>query len=291
MYSQIDANKKKTWLIMSLFLVVMGGLGWLAAMAYDDMGVFLVVMGVSLVYGLVQYFVAGRVALSMSGAREITQRDNPRFYNIVENLTIATGLPMPKVYIIDDPAPNAFATGRNPNVASVAATTGLIELMDDRELTGVMAHELAHVGNFDIQLSLVAFACTVMISFLADMLLRINFRSKRSRDDDSSVFLILMLIAAVLAPFAAAVIRLAVSRNREYLADSTAALTTRDPEALASALAKLKVAGRPLRKSSASMDNMYITSSLKKGFFSNLMSTHPPIEERIDRLAKMANQF
>lgn len=291
MYSQIDANKKKTWLIMSLFLVVMGGLGWLAAMAYDDMGVFLVVMGVSLVYGLVQYFVAGRVALSMSGAREITQRDNPRFYNIVENLTIATGLPMPKVYIIDDPAPNAFATGRNPNVASVAATTGLIELMDDRELTGVMAHELAHVGNFDIQLSLVAFACTVMISFLADMLLRINFRSKRSRDDDSSIFLILMLIAAVLAPFAAAVIRLAVSRNREYLADSTAALTTRDPEALASALAKLKVAGRPLRKSSASMDNMYITSSLKKGFFSNLMSTHPPIEERIDRLAKMANQF
>lgn len=287
MYKQIDSNKRKTWLVMAMFFVIIAIIAGLVRLATGDDQAMIIILVVSGLYALIQYFFAGRMAIMMSGARQIEKSDHPRLYNIVENLSITTGLPMPKVYIIDDPSPNAFATGRDPNHAMVAATTGLIDIMTDRELTGVMAHEMAHVGNYDIRVSLVAFALTVMISAMADIILRIGFRggSRDDRDSGGSALAgIFMILAAVLAPLVATLIQLAVSRKREYLADATSALTTRDAEGLATALEKLRDHPVRLKRANPSMANMYINNPLKKGFFSSLMSTHPPIDDRIARL-------
>lgn len=290
MYSQIESNKRKTWLVMAGFLVILAIIGWLIAAATGEESAAWIVLGVGLIYAVVQYFFASRMAVFMSGAREISKSECPRLYNAVENLSITTGLPMPKVYLIDDSSPNAFATGRDPDHAIVAATRGLVDMMTDRELVGVMAHEMAHVGNYDIRVSLIAFALTAAISAISDLILRTGFRSS-SDDDDSRAASVLLIIAAVIAPLVATLIQLAVSRRREYLADATASLTTRDPEGLASALEKLRQDNQPLKRVNSSMANMYIKNPLKKGFFSNLLSTHPPIEDRIAQLRGMENQF
>lgn len=290
MYSQIDSNKRKTWLVMAMFFVIIAVIAGLVRVATGEDGPVFWILGISLVYALIQYFFASKMAIMMSGARPIEKHDNPKFYNTVENLCITTGLPMPKVYVIDDPSPNAFATGRDPEHAAVAATTGLINMMTDRELTGVMAHEMAHVGNYDIRVSLIAFALTVMISFMADIILRVGFRV--GDDDDAAPFaMALVAIAAVLAPFAATLIQLSISRKREYLADATAALTTRDPESLASALQKLQEDKTKLKHFSSSMSNMYINNPTRKGLIAKMFSTHPPIEERIRILRGMTNKF
>lgn len=292
MYSQIDKNKRKTWLVMASFFALIVLIAGLVYLFFDDAAAAVLIVGVSAIYALVQYFLASKMALSMSGARQADRNTAPRLYHVVETLSMATGLPMPKIYIIDDPAPNAFATGRDPQHAAVAATTGLIDLMDEKELTGVMAHEMAHVGNFDIRVSLVAFALTVMITFMADIILRIGFRSNDDRDSSGSAIAgVLLIVAAVLAPIAATLIQLAVSRKREYLADATASLTTRDPEALASALEKLSKDNKKLNHASPSMANMYIKNPVKKGFLSKMFSTHPPIEERIKILRDMKGKF
>ena len=283
MYSQIASNKRKTWAVMAMFFVIIAILGWLYGQYMGDVNFAYVALIVAAIYATVQYFIAGKLALSVSGAKQIDRADNPRFYSIIENLTITTGLPMPKVYVIDDSAPNAFATGRNPQTASVAATSGLINMMTDRELTGVMAHEMSHVGNFDIKVSLVAFGLTSAISFLADMMIRSSFYGRNSRDRNNNAS-ILLIIGAILAPIAAILIQLAVSRQREYLADATASLTTRDPDGLANALEKLAEDQQVLKHSNSSMANMYIKNPLKIGFLSNLMSTHPSLESRIKRL-------
>lgn len=285
MYKQIDSNKRKTWLVMAMFFVIIAIIACLVRLATGDDQAMIIILVVSGLYALIQYFFAGRMAIAMSGARQIEKSDNPRLYNIVENLSITTGLPMPKVYIIDDPAPNAFATGRDPHHAVVAATTGLIDIMTDRELAGVMAHEMAHVGNYDIRVSLVAFALTVMISTMANIILRVGFRGSSDREEGGSALAgIFVVVAAVLAPLAATLIQLAISRKREYLADATSALTTRDAEGLATALEKLRDNPAKLKRANPSMANMYINNPLKKGFFSSLMSTHPPIDDRIARL-------
>lgn len=286
MYGQIDSNKRKTWFVMGLFIVLIASIAGIVYLSTDDSQMTIGILFVSAVYAIIQYFMASQMALKISGAQPISKADNPRIYNIVENLTITTGLPMPAVYIIDDPAPNAFATGKDPLHASVAVTTGLMNTLTDRELTGVMAHEMAHVGNYDIRVSLIAFAFTVMISTMVNIILRSGLRG-RSRDRDngaSSISGILLLFSLVLTPLLATFIQLAVSRNREFLADATGSLTTRDPEGLASALEKLRDNPNKLRNANPSMANMYINAPIGRDFLSSLVNTHPPIDERIARL-------
>lgn len=227
----------------------------------------------------------------MSGAQRITEADNPRLYRIVENLSITTGTPMPEVYIVHDPAPNAFATGRNPENAMVAATTGLLDIMTDSELEGVMAHELGHVRNYDIRVSMIVYGLVVAIGMLADMFMRMAFFARGNNNNSNPVMLVFGLVAMLVAPLIASVVQLAVSRQREYLADATGALTTRHPEALASALHKLSEYGRPLQRQQSSMAHLWIADPLKPGIMDRLFATHPPIPDRIRRLLDMGGKF
>lgn len=273
-----------------LFFVVFTSLfAWLFAANLGDQAITPYVLIGICTYVVISYYTGSRMALAVNSAKEITEKDNPRLWRIVENLAITDGLPMPKVYVIDDPAPNAFATGRDPNHASVAATTGILSLMTDDELTGVMAHELGHVKNYDIRVSMIAFALVAVISLLADIMLRMVWFRDGDRDNDSGngMFLLLGIVAAIIAPLIATLIQLAISRKREYLADATGALTTRYPEALASALEKIGTYGRPMSKQNASTAHLFFANPLKKGTLSGLFSTHPPIEERVARLRKM----
>ncbi|QIZ99272.1 M48 family metalloprotease [Leifsonia sp. PS1209] len=300
MYRAIARNKRNTVFTILLFLIIIGGLGWLASFIYQSYTILWVVVIGAVLYAVVQYFLASSQALSMSGAIPITKADNPRLWNIVENLSITTGTPMPAVYVVNDPAPNAFATGRDPEHASVAATTGLLDIMTDAELEGVMAHELGHVRNYDIRLSMIVFGLTVAIGFIADIFLRMaffggmgnrNINNNGGGGGGNPVILVFGLIAAIIAPLVATLVQLAVSRQREYLADATGAMTTRHPDALASALLKLEAYGRPMQKQNSSMAHLWIANPLKPSLMSRLFSTHPPIPERVDRLEKMGSTF
>lgn len=292
MYSAIRANKRNTVIIMMVFLLLIGGLGALAGYLYDDYFITGTVLFIAIIYALIEYFAASRMAISMAGGREIKKQDNPTLWNVVENLAIANGQPMPRVFIIDDPSPNAFATGRNPQHSYVAATTGLLQLMDKRELTGVMAHEMSHVKNYDIRVSMIVFGLVSAVAFISDFFMRMAWFGGDSDDDDnSSVMLIFGLVAAILAPIVAGLVQLAVSRQREYLADSSAALLTRDPEGLAMALRKLQANSRPMRRQNTAMAHLYINNPLRSGFFSRIFSTHPPIEDRIARLQKIGGEM
>ena len=292
MYSAIRANKRNTVIIMMVFLLLIGGLGALAGYLYDDYFVAGIVLFIAIIYALIEYFAASRMAMSMAGGREIKKQDNPTLWNVVENLAIANGQPMPRVFIIDDPSPNAFATGRNPQHSYVAATTGLLQLMDKRELTGVMAHEMSHVKNYDIRVSMIVFGLVSAVAFISDFFMRMAWFGGDSDDDDNgSAMLIFGLVAAILAPIVAGLVQLAVSRQREYLADSSAALLTRDPEGLAMALRKLQANSRPMRRQNTAMAHLYINNPLRSGFFSRIFSTHPPIEDRIARLQKIGGEM
>lgn len=294
MYSAIAKNKRNTVFIMVFFLIIIGGLGWLAGYIYNDPTITVMTIIIATAYALFQYYLAGSQALSMSGAIEIQKADNPRLFRIVENLCIATGTPMPKIYIINDQAPNAFATGRDPQHAAVAATSGLLDLMDDAELEGVMAHELGHVRNYDIRVSMIVFGLVVAVGFLSDILLRMSFFAPR-RDSNNGggnpVMMVLGLVAIIIAPLVATMVQLAISRQREYLADATSALTTRHPEALARALEKLGAYGRPLQKQSSSMAHMWIADPVKPGIVDKMFATHPPLQDRIERLHEMGGKF
>lgn len=290
MYNQIAANKRKTVLMMLLFVGLVAGLGWLFGQYSGQPFITPYVLIGAAVYALLSYYAGSKMALGMNGAHPIEKKDNPRLWRIVENLSITEGLPMPKIYIIDDPAPNAFATGRNPNHAIVGATTGLLELMDDKELEGVMAHELGHVKNYDIRVSMVAFALVAVISILADIMLRMTwFRSSDDENNSSSgqLFFIFGLVGAILAPIIATMIQLAISRRREYLADATGALATRYPEGLASALEKIGQYGSTLRRQNASTAHMFFSNPLRGKALMSLFSTHPPVEERVRILREM----
>jgi heat shock protein HtpX len=227
--------------------------------------------------------------LAVNGAHEIKKQDNPRLWRIVENLSITDGLPMPKVYIMDDPAPNAFATGRDPKHSAVCATTGILDIMTDTELEGVFAHEMGHVKNYDIRVSMIAFALTAVVSLLADVFLRMTFFRRDDRENNNQVMLILGIVGAILAPLVASLIQLAISRRREYLADATGALTTRYPEGLASALEKIAQTGSATRKQNSSTAHLFFANPLKGGNIAGLFSTHPPIEDRIARLRQMGS--
>lgn len=290
MYSAIRRNKVNSVLIILFFLVIVGGLGWLASAIYQSPGIVITVVVFALVYAVVQYFAAGKQAVSMSGAVKIGPTDNPRLYRVVENLAITTGMPMPEVYIVNDPAPNAFATGRDPEHAIVAATTGLLEIMTDSELEGVMAHELGHVRNYDIRVSMIVYGLTVAVGMIADMLMRMAFFG-RSNNNSNPIVLVFGLVAMLVAPLVASLVQLAVSRQREYLADATGALTTRHPEALASALHKLSEYGRPLQRQNSSMAHLWISNPMKPGMMQKLFSTHPPTPDRIRRLLDMGGKM
>lgn len=291
MYSQIAANKRKTVFMMLVFISLVAGLGWLFAMYSGEPAITPFVLIGAGVYTLISYLAGSRMALAMNGAHQIEKRDNPRLWRIVENLSITEGMPMPKVYIIDDPAPNAFATGRDPKHAVVATTTGLLDIMTDHELEGVMAHELGHVKNYDIRVSMVAFALVAVISILADIMLRMTWFRSNDNDNGSnnSVFFVLGIVAAILAPIIATLIQLAISRRREYLADATGALTTRYPEGLATALEKIGKHGSSLKKQNPSTAHLFFANPLRKSNIMRLFSTHPPVEERVAKLREMGH--
>ncbi|HEY4161076.1 MAG TPA: M48 family metalloprotease [Candidatus Saccharimonadales bacterium] len=290
MYSAIAANKRKTVFILAGFVVFAAALSWLLGKIYNSQELMYVVLVFGLCYASISYFTGSRLSLAVNGAREIEKRDNPRLYRIVENLAITDGLPTPRVFIINDPAPNAFATGRDPNHSAVCVTSGLLEIMDDNELTGVLAHELGHIKNYDIRVSMIAFALSAVIAVLADAILRLTWFSDRDEENNNQLFFILGIIAAILAPLIATMIQLAVSRKREYLADATGALTTRYPEGLESALAKIEQTGSVLRRQNTATAHFFFANPLKGHSLSNLFSTHPPIEERIKRLKEMEDR-
>jgi len=296
MYRNIAANKRNTIFIMIAFVLIIGVLG--VAVSFfvtpGDYTLAVVILVGSILYAVVQYFFASGQAVALSGAQQIQKSDNPRLYRIVENLSITTGTPMPKVYIVNDPAPNAFATGRDPEHAIVAATTGLLDIMTDAELEGVMAHELGHVRNYDIRVSLIVFGLVVAIGFISDIFLRFTLFGGSNRNNNNGgnpIMLIVGIVSLVLAPLVAAVVQAAISRQREYLADATGALTTRHPDALASALEKLAAYGRPMRRQNSTMAHMWISDPTKPGIMDRLFSTHPPISDRVIRLRESGSSF
>jgi len=295
MYRAIAANKRNTILIVGGFVALITALAlWWGSATGNGSSALLIIL-FAFGYALFQYFMASKIAISMSGAHQIEKRDNPRLWNVVENLAITAGMPMPKVYVINDPAPNAFATGRNPENAVVAATTGLLEIMDDNELQGVMAHEMGHVKNFDIRVSTIVFGLVSAIGIMADMAIRMAFMSSHSRGRDNGqfgAFLVLIgIVGWIIAWLIGPLVSAAVSRQREYLADATGAEMTRYPDGLASALRKLGEYGRPMRKANSAMAHMYINDPLKPGLVERVFSTHPPIPKRIERLQEIGRGF
>ena len=278
---------------MAVFVVIIGVLGVFIGMYFDNYSLAPIIAVSALIYAVIQYFAAGKLAMAMTGAQEIQKQHAPELWRVVENLAITSGMPMPKVYIIQDPAPNAFATGRDPQHAIVGVTTGLLDIMDKRELTAVMAHEMSHVRNYDIRVSMIAFGLVSAIGLIADIVLRSMFYGGGDSRDRNvhPIFLIVGLIVVILAPILATITQLAVSRQREYLADASGMLLTRDAEGLANALEKLKTYGQPMQKQSSSTANLFMNNPLKPSALSKLFSTHPPLDDRIARLRDAAEKM
>ena len=292
MYTEIARNQRKTILLMLLFVVIIGVLGWIASGIYARPSIFYWVLMASSIYTIIQYYAASSLALAVNGAREVSKKDQPVLYRVVENLAITTGMPMPKVYVMEDAAINAFATGRDPSRAAVCVTTGALAELNKTELESVMAHELGHVQNYDIRVAIIVFGLVSVIGLLADIMLRMMWFSDRdNRNNSSPIFIVLGLIAAVLAPIVALLIQLAVSRSREYLADGSSAMTTRNPEGLVSALEKIEQHGSRLKHQNTSTAHLFFANPLKAGGFAKLFSTHPPIEDRIARLRAMETKL
>ncbi len=296
-YRTISANIWKSYIIMALFVVFAGTVAYVIGQATGygaSWGIIIFIMAV--IYSFVSYFYSDKIVLATSGAQEIKKKDNPQLFHTVENLAIGDGIPMPKVYIINDPSPNAFATGRDPKHASIAATTGILERLNNSELEGVLAHELSHVKNYDTRLLAITAVIVGFISLLTNMFMNTLFwgglRNNNDRNNNSqAIFLVIALILAIIAPIIATLIQLAVSRKRELLADASGALLTRYPEGLASALEKISSDPRPLKTASEATAHLFIVNPFKNkgfnGWLTNLFSTHPPIEERIKILRSM----
>ena len=282
----IAANKRNTMLIMAVFVGVIGAIGWLVMRYFGNVSALYGIVGISLIYVVVQYFMADKLALMSTGAKQIDQSGNSRLWGMVQKLSLQAGMPMPKVYIVDDPAPNAFATGRDPQHAVVAATTGILEVMNDRELEAVLAHEMSHVKNYDLRVSMIAFGLVSIVGALTNAL-QWGFVFGGGQNDDRDAGpsgLVVGIVLIILAPIAAMLIQMAISRQREYLADASGADMTHDPEGLAAALEKLLEHGRPMQRQDTSTAHLFISNPLRSGAFVQLFSTHPPLEERIARL-------
>ncbi len=289
MYSQITSNKRKSVLLIAVFLVLVIGLGWLIDATYDSGGIItFIALAYALVTALVGYYSGDKMALWASGAREIKKEDSPELWRLVENLCIAGGQPMPKVHIIDDPAPNAFATGRNPETSSIAFTTGLLQRLDRTELEGVVAHELSHIKNYDIRVMTIVVVLVGVVAVMADLFLRISWSGGGRKREGGGILLILGIVAIILAPLIANLVKLAVSRRREYLADASGALLTRYPEGLARALEKISSYEGPMKHAHSATAHMFISNPFGKGgWAAGLTSTHPPVEKRIAALRQM----
>ncbi len=293
MYSEIAKNKRRTVIIMFGFFVLVTLTAFLFGYLYNDYFITAFALTFAVGYAIWGYYGSSKLSLSINGAHEVTKKEEPRLYRIVENLAITNGMPTPKVYVMEERALNAFATGRDPEHAAVAATRGLLDSLTDLELEGVMAHELGHVKNYDIRVAMIAFAMVSVIGLLADFFLRMTFWGNITGDGDGDsgnsnpLFMILGIIALILLPIVAVLLQMAISRKREYLADATGAMTTRYPEALASALEKIKQQGSVTKKQNASTAHFFIANPLKGKSLSTLFSTHPPIDDRIRILRSM----
>ncbi|MFT4532613.1 MAG: heat shock protein HtpX [Candidatus Saccharimonadales bacterium] len=287
-YDEIAANKRKTVMLIGAFVVLIGALSYVAGIYFGDFTITIGALVGSLIYALVSYYSSSKAALAFNGAKEIQKSDDPRLWRIVENLAITNGMPMPKVYVMNDPALNAFATGRDPDHASVAITTGLLKALEDNELEGVMAHELGHVKNYDIRVSMIVFGLVAIISIMADIFLRVSiFGGRRNDKNSNGVMMVVGILAMVLAPLVAVLIQSAVSRKREFLADATGALTTRYPEGLASALEKIRDGGSTMKKQNTSTAHLFFANPLSTKSFTKAFSTHPPVNDRIAKLRGM----
>lgn len=292
-YTQIDSNIRRTWLLFSLFFIIVIGLGWALSYYFNDQAILFIAVFISIFMSFISYWYSDKIVLAISRAKPLRHEENPELYHIVENLCITAGLPMPKIYIIDDPSPNAFATGRNPKNAVVAVTRGLLQILNRTELEGVIAHELSHIGNRDILLQTVVVVLVGAITMIADIFVRGRlFRGRRSEGEGGgqaqAILLLVGLVFIILSPIFAKLIQLAISRKREFLADASGALLTRYPEGLASALVRISQNPIPLRVANTATAHLYIANPLKNKGLSKLFMTHPPIEERIKRLREMS---
>jgi len=289
LYTHQGQNVRKTWMLMSIFLIIVIGLGFVFAQMYGNPNILYIFVIFSVGMNIIGYWYSDKIALSIAGAHLATREQYFDFYTTVENLAITAGLPMPKIYVIEDPSPNAFATGRDKNHAVVAVTTGLLSIMNKTELEGVIAHEMSHIGNRDMLISTVAVVLVGFIAIISDMMIRMSFfGGSRDREGGNGIFVIVGIVLSILAPIVATLIQLSISRKREYLADASGALLTRYPEGLASALEKISQYGKPMKRQSTAIAHLYIANPLGSGVFAKkigiLFSTHPPVEDRIKRL-------
>jgi len=292
LYTQREKNIHRTWILMSLFLILIIGLGWIFSRILDNVIILYIAVIFSFLMNFFSYWYSDKIVLAMSHANPIKKEDNPELYRLVENLAITAGLPLPKIYIINEPQPNAFATGRDKDHAVIAVTQGLLEKLERVELEGVIAHELAHIGNRDILLSTVIVTLVGFIAILSDLFLRFYFLGIGGGRKGAHPFLLLfVVVAAILAPITAMIIQLAISRKREFLADASGALLTRYPEGLCRALKKISNDSTPLKTASSSTAHLYISNPFKgkqaHNWFTKLFLTHPLIEDRIKALQGM----
>jgi len=304
-YDQIGQNKRNSVLLAVLVIVILGLLGLFIGWAVTGdpraaLPSVAIAITVGLVASLISYYAGSAIVLASSGAKEVDEHSAPQLINVVREMSMAAGIPMPRVYIINEPAPNAFATGRDPDHASVAITMGLLQKLDREELQGVMAHELSHVRNFDIRFSLMVGVLVGSIALLADLFLRFSFfgGGRRSNDRDSGggglqiVIFVVAIVFSILAPIAARLVQLSISRQREYLADASGVELTRNPLGLERALAKIALDPEPLKEANRATQHLYFENPMKgvSDRSSNLFSTHPPVLDRINRLRALASQ-
>lgn len=293
MYDQIAKNKRRSLLMILLLIGLVTSLAYVFGLAlrYDALAIAGVALVMTGLYSWFSYYNSDKIVLSLSKARQIAKEDNLELWRMVENLCLGDGLPMPKVYIIDDTAMNAFATGRDPQHASIAFTTGILSRLERNELEGVTAHELSHVKNYDIRMTSLVVVLVGVIALVADIFIRMSIWGGRNRDNNSNpIMSVIAIVLAIITPIVAQIIQLAISRQREYLADASGALLTRYPEGLASALEKISHDEEPLEVANNATASLYFANPLKNGassWFSSLFDTHPPIEERIKRLRNM----
>jgi heat shock protein HtpX len=295
-YDRIGTNKRQTWLMLLVFVVVAGVFATIIALAIGlPIAAAPFVIAALAVYAVFSYYASSSVALAVSAAHPVTKEDEPELYRVVENLSIGSGLPMPKVYVIEDGAPNAFATGRDPQHATVTATRGLLNKLDKSELEGVIAHEMSHIGNYDIRVMTITVVLVGLIALLADLFMRWTWFGSGSRSNNRdrggalAILAVVAILMAILAPIAARLIQLAISRQREYLADASGALLCRNPDALARALEKISADPDPLEEANKATAHLYFSNPLHdhNSFMNDLFDTHPPVTERIRLLRAM----